>query len=103
MHKHQVIVGGLVSLVLTATPINAQNASIPTEKPVESFLKYSDSKTREVVRRLEQAEEIKYKDFLDKFLKCDGNNGNSEMTEYSDPDYYHVIDGKCVYMSQGGM
>ena len=98
MHKHKFI-GGLAGLVLIAGPVDAQQASIPTE----TFLKYADSKTVEVVRRLEQAEEIKYKDFLDKFLKCDGNNGNSEMTEYSDPDYYHVIDGKCVYMSHGGM
>ena len=97
------VIGGLGLLVISlGTPVSAQQASIPTET-IEPFLKYSDSKTREVVRRLQEQREVKYKGFLDKFLKCDGKNGNTEMTEYSDPDYYHIIDGKCLYFSQGGM
>ena len=95
------VVGGLTAIVLSVSPAFGQSASIPTE---ESYLKYSDSKTLEVMRKLKEKAAVNYKGFLEKYLKCDGQNGNAEMTmEYSDPDSYFIdSEGKCTYVSHGG-
>jgi len=102
MKYHRLIVGA-ISLLIPLSFANAQDASIPTEtKKYPSYLNQPDAKTLEVLTQLKKSDAPYKGRWLEKFLKCDGQNGNSEMGEYANPDYF-VIDekGVCRYYSQG--
>ena len=101
--KNNQFISGLVAIVLSVSPVYAQNVSIPTESPrYPSYLNYPDTRTLEVLKQLQKTD-VPYKGrWLEKYLKCDGKGNNSEMNEHSNPDYF-VIDekGVCRYFSQG--
>ena len=105
------VIGGLAGIILSFNIANAQNALPkqlelpPQERAIidNYILKKSNPETVEKLRVLLEQEERKAKRWFEMFLKCNGQDGNSEMGfEYGDPDYYAIIDGKCKYIGYQG-
>lgn len=84
-------IGGLIMLLYS--PASAQD-----------ILSKPDGIAEKLLMQAREQESLRQKGFLEKLIKCDGQNGNANMSPfYSDAaDFYFDQDGKCKQYSPFG-